>query len=115
MLVVDPGHWLEAEGSLPETDLRLRRQALRVVQLVEAGGPLPRLHGRETLVPCTMRPNRRPCLGLMWVVKNPDDSIYAYCPACGRDEVVIHDWQDTLWADGPMEPVPFEPSPPDAH
>jgi hypothetical protein len=58
---------------------------------------------------CTMRTNRRQCLGLMWVVKDPDDSIDAYCPECGRDEVLIHSWQDTLWADGPMEPVPFEP------
>lgn len=53
------------------------------------------------------------------LVVNPNDwldehdSIIAHCPACGFDEAVIHDWQDTLWADGMMEPLPplDEPEP----
>ena len=108
MLVVDPWHWLTEDGHLPELDPRLRRNTLRVVQLIEAGGTLPKLHTRETTVPCSKRPGRKPCLGLMWVVKTAQDAIYAFCPLCKTDEVMIHNWQETEWADGPMEPVPVE-------
>ena len=51
----------------------------------------------------------------MWVFKDQRDSIIAHCPACEFDEAVIHDWQDTLWADGMMDPMPplDEPEPGD--
>jgi hypothetical protein len=46
----------------------------------------------------------------MWVVKTEEHAIYAYCPVCKQDEVMIHGWEDTLWAEGMMEPLP----PPDS-
>jgi hypothetical protein len=110
MLVVDPRHWLMEDGDLPKTNLRLRRQALRVARLIEYGGPLAVGESRETLVECTKRPARQPCLSLMWVVKTEEHAIYAYCPVCKQDEVMIHGWEDTLWAEGMMEPLP----PPDS-
>jgi hypothetical protein len=115
MLVVDPWHWLNEDGSLPTQDLRLRRNVLRVVQFIEAGGPLPKLHARETLLPCRRRPGGKPCLGLMWVAKTEEDDIHAFCLACHTDEAMIHNWQETEWAEGPMEPAPvkmFEAEPP---
>jgi hypothetical protein len=108
MLVVDPWHWLNEDGSLPTKDPRLRKQILRVVQLIEAGGPLPRLHARETTLPCLKRPTRIPCSGLVWVIKTGDDRIHAYCPVCRGDEAMVSNWQETEWADGPMEPVPVD-------
>ena len=59
-------------------------------------------------VPCSLRPNRKPCLGLLWVEKVEDERIYAYCLACKREEIVITGWQDTMWANGPMEPASEE-------
>jgi hypothetical protein len=105
--VVDPWHWLSENGSfLPKP--RLRNQALRVAQCIEAGGPMPAGHARETLIRCRRRPHGQPCLGTLWVVKRDDESIHAFCPTCRADEFMIHNWQDTAWADGPMEPVPVE-------
>lgn len=107
MLVVDPWEWLEKDGSLPVTNRRLRRQALRLAQLIEAGGPLPARHMRETLVACSRRFKGRACPGLMWVAKADDDSIHGYCPVCGGNEWVIRNWQHTDWAEGPMLPAPM--------
>ena len=105
MLVVDPWHWLSEEGDLPTDDARARRQALRVARLIEAGGPLARGESRETLVECTKRPGRKACLGLMHVEKTEQDEIYAFCPLCRGDELTIHNWQGTRWAQGLSAPV----------
>ena len=110
-LVVDPEHWME-DGDLPVSNLRIRRNMLRIAQYIEYGGPLEHGFRRETLVACKRRPKRQPCLGLMWVVKNPDETIHAYCIGCGELEAVISNWQDTLWASGPMEPLPPSNYPP---
>ena len=104
-LTVDIRHWLAARGQLPADNLRLRRQALRIAQLIEAGGPLEVGQVRETLVACTLRPNHKPCLGLLWVEKRSDDRIWAYCMMCKREEILISGWQETMWANGPMEPA----------
>jgi hypothetical protein len=61
---------------------------------------------RETLIECRRRPKRRQCLGLLWVQKLPVDRIEAYCVVCGDVEAVISGWQDTMWSDGIMPPVP---------
>lgn len=108
MLVVDPWHWLTDDGHLPEEPSRLRRLAVRVAQLIEAGGPLPISHARETLLECKRRPNGKPCLGLIWVVRTVEDTLHAFCPLCRKDEAVIHNWQDTRWANGPMDPIAVE-------
>jgi hypothetical protein len=108
MLVVDPHHWLTHDGHLPEDNPKLRNQILRVAQFIEAAGPLPPMHARETLIPCKRRPSGKPCLGLMWVLKTPDHRIHSYCQTCREDEALISNWQDTLWAEGPMEPVAID-------
>lgn len=105
--VVDPWHWLTEDGALPE-EPRLRNRTLRVAQFIEAGGPIPRGHTRETLVPCRRRPAGKGCTGLMWVLKEEDDALQAFCPTCRTAEFQIHNWKDTLWAEGPMEPVPLD-------
>jgi hypothetical protein len=68
-LVVDINDWLDEHGDLPTGNLRLRRNAIRIATLIEYGGPLGHLQGRETMVPCKRRPGRKQCLGMMWVVK----------------------------------------------
>lgn len=78
MLVVDPWHWLQPDGSLPE-ESRLRTRTLRVVRLIEAGGPLPRHTAREALVECEKRPGGRPCRALLVVTKLEYDSILTAC------------------------------------
>src|SRR5215475_5301107 len=85
-LIVDIRHWLDEHGQLPSDNLVVRRRALRIAQLIEAGGPLAVGQLRETLIPCSLRPNRKPCLGLLWVEKVKDEHIYAYCLACEREE-----------------------------
>jgi hypothetical protein len=105
VLVVDPSNWLDRNGNLPD-EPRLRRRMLRVARFIEYGGPLLARSFRETLVECSRRPQqRKACPGLMWVRKDPDESIIAFCMICKEDEMVIHSWQDTLWAEGMMEPM----------
>jgi hypothetical protein len=107
-LIVDIRHWLDEHGELPLDNLQVRRKALRIAQLIEAGGPLEPGHLRETLVACSLRPNRKPCMGLLWVEKTEDELIQAYCLICKREEILISGWQDTVWANGPMEPASTE-------
>jgi hypothetical protein len=103
--ITDIRHFLDERGELPLDNLPRRRRALRLAQLVEAGGPLEPGQFRETLVPCTARPKRRPCPGLMWVEKVHDRRIFGWCPACNRHEILISGWELTAWAAGPMEPT----------
>jgi|SRR5512139_3229312 hypothetical protein len=103
-LIVDIRHWLDERGELPLDNVQVRRRALRIAQLIEAGGPLENGQVRETLVACSCRPNRKPCLGLLWVEKARDEQIWAYCLSCRREEIMISGWQETMWARGPMAP-----------
>jgi len=107
-IIVNPWHWLDEDGNIPDGPPALRAQALRVAQSIEYGGPLPQRHGRETMIACRRRPTGTACRGLLHVAKQPDDSIYVYCAVCGVDEYIIHSWEDTFWAEGPMQPMPFE-------
>ncbi len=108
-LVVDINHFLDEHRELPAAPLRLRRKALRIVRFIEYGGPLRKLEGRETLVECRKRPKGKSCLGLMWVVKLSDDRIDVHCPTCHEVEAIVSGWQESLWAAGPMPPVPVPP------
>ena len=76
-----------------------------MAQAIEAGGPLARGLSRETLIPCTKHPDGVACPGLMVVIKQRDDAILLFCPLCTNDEFLIYEWEDTLWAAGPMEPL----------
>ena len=107
MLVVDPHHWLTEDGDFPDNP-RVRNRMLRVAALIEYGGPLPKMHGRETLLPCLRRPGGKACKGLLVVIKREDEALRAFCPTCGKDEFWITNWQDTLWAEGPMPPMEVE-------
>lgn len=113
MLVVDPWHWLTKDGDFVTHDLRLYRRMLRIARFIEYGGRLARGETRETLVECKRRLKAKPCLGLMWVVKTQDDGIVAQCMVCKTEEAFIHNWQETEWANGMMDPVPVEFPPPD--
>ena len=42
---------------------------------------------------------------MLWVEKLPDEALFAYCIACKEEEIHVHNWQDTDWAEGPMEPA----------
>ena len=116
MLVVDPWHWLNEDGSLPHDNPRLLRRVLRVAQVIEYAGKLKPREMRETLLLCNKRPARKPCGGLIWVTKTSQDSIVAFCMLCKTDEMTVHHWQGTEWADGVMKPVParfeVDPTPP---
>jgi len=107
-LVVDPWHWLDENGKVPEGNARLRRRILRVARLIEAAGPLPKMRGRDTLVECARRPGGKACLGLIFVVKKQDDAIHAFCPRCRSDEALIHNWAGTPWAAGPARVLVLE-------
>lgn len=103
-ITVNPAHWLDGDF-IPAEPPALRAKALRVAQAIEAGGPLARGLSRETLIPCTEHLGGAPCPGLMVALKQRDDAILLFCPVCTNDEYLIYEWEDTLWANGPMEPI----------
>ncbi len=105
--VVNPWHWLNEDGSFLD-DSRIRNRSIRVAQCIEYGGPLGIGETRETLITCRLRPGGKSCPGLLWVLKQPDDAIFAFCTVCKDDEFLIYEWEDTPWANGPMEPVSVE-------
>jgi hypothetical protein len=109
-LVVNIRHWLNEhdEPAAPQ----LRRRVWRIARLIEYGGTLKPGETRLTLIECSRRPKRKPCEGLLWVTKTEDDYLYAWCPTCQDESLTISGWQDTLYADGPPEPLP--PLPPQA-
>lgn len=100
--VIDIRHWIDEDGAPAR---QVRRQALRVARLIEYGGPLEVGHARATLVECSRRVDRRPCEGLLWVVKKDAATIEAFCLLCRREHLLISGWELTDWAAGPMEPV----------
>ena len=101
-LMLDIRHWLDERGQpVP----RLRRRVMHFARLIEYGGPLQAKQMRETLIECPRRPGRVPCPGLLWVAKTPEDTIEVFCLACKHEHATITGWQETEWADGPMEPV----------
>jgi hypothetical protein len=104
--VVDISHWLE-NGALPAENSRLRREALRVVRFIEYGGPLRQHEGRETLIECGQRLRGKACGGFLWVSKRVDNQLSVFCSRCHRIEAVVSGWEGTLWADGPMPPLPM--------
>src|SRR5881296_2828302 len=105
MLVVDPWHWLAEDGSLPVAPRALRARAIRVARLIECGGSLRPGEVRETLVECRRRPGGRACGGLLIVANRPDGTLFAVCPACCIEQVVIENWQGTRWARGLASPL----------
>ena len=105
MLIVDPRDWLSEHGDLPDAPPRLRANALKVARLIEYGGPLAPGESRETLIECSKRPNRSRCPGLLWVTKRADNAIQAGCMVCKQDEILVRNWEETAWAEGPMESV----------
>lgn len=105
MLIVDPWHWLAEDGSIPASNPRLRTNVLKVARLIEYEGPLARGQARETLLECRRRPKGRLCRGLFSVAKLEDDALLAFCPTCRSEQVLIHNWQRTRRAQGPVQPV----------
>lgn len=107
MVVIDPWHWLNPDGTLPE-EPRLRKRTLRVVRFIEAGGPLLRGEAREVLVECEKRPGSVPCRSLLLVVKTERNEIHAFCTACGGVDSIISNWEGTRWARGLVPPLDFD-------
>jgi hypothetical protein len=112
IIVVDASHWLEKDGELPyDGPKELFRNALRVAQCIEYGGPLPTRSWVPTLIPCRRRPGGKACRGTMIVLKTERDELYVACPACNSEEFLISNWQDTVWAEGVPEPVAIDQKP----
>lgn len=106
-LSVDINHWLTEDGDIPDDNPRIRKNALRIARVIEYGGPLEPLHGRETLMECRCRPKGKACPGLIWVSKRVDNRLEAFCLVCRHVEALVSSWETTDWAEGPMEAVPM--------
>lgn len=102
--VINPWHFLDEDGNFPD-EPAARARALRIAQCIEYGGNLEPGHSRETLLQCRRRPHGTQCPGLLYVLKQKDDAILVFCLICQVDEYLIYEWQDTLWAEGQMEPL----------
>jgi hypothetical protein len=76
--------------------------------VIEYGALLQIKEGRETLIECSKRPNRKRCSGLLWVLKSPDSSLIAFCPVCQTEHMIVYNWEDTMWSEGHANPVPVK-------
>ncbi len=82
--------------------------------IVEAGTTSPVGEPTVTSIRCTRRPGRRPCAGLIEVVRlEVPASIEWWCPICG-DEGVVSGWEgspfDLRWSTSHVD-VPADPPP----
>lgn len=98
MLIVNPWHWLEPDGSIPTQNSKLRARLLAVLRVVEYGSPLEQGASCDSLIKCRKRRGGHLCLGLLRVAKTEDDSLSATCNECGTDHMLISNWQRTRWA-----------------
>lgn len=118
MLIVNPWHWMSEDEWFPDDNPRLRRKLLRIARLIEYGAELEPLQTRLTLVECTKRKDKKRCSGFLVVQKQPDDTLYAECMTCRKDQIIITDWQSTLWGLGfastiiPPDPTARDQEPP---
>lgn len=111
-IVINAADWLAEDGDLPyDGPPELFRNALRMAQCIEYGGPLPMATFIPTLIQCRWRPDGVACRGTLTVAKTELDVIESLCLLCRREEFVITNWQDTLWAEGPPEPLPLDVKP----
>ena len=104
--------WLDGSGDLPyEGPNELFRNAFRMAQCIEYGGPLPRKHLVLTMIGCRRRPGGQSCRGTMSILKTERDELYVVCASCKREEFLITNWEDTHWAMGTPDPVHVEMDP----
>lgn len=112
IIVVDATHWLDEDGELPyDESNEIYRNAVRMAQCIEYGGPLPVGHLVPTLISCRRRPGGQACRGSMIVLKTEREELYVACPACHNEEFLITNWQETMWASGVPEPLPLRDDP----
>ena len=104
-LIVDPWHWLTPGGEIPDGEPGLRRNVLKVARVIEYGADLSRNEGRGTLIECAKRPRGKACKGLLWVIRDEDDSLVALCSSCRTQNMVVLNWKETQWAEGQAVPV----------
>ena len=100
MLIVDPFHWLDRDGDIPAGNLRLRTRLLSVLRVIEYGSALRQGESCGTLIECKKRPGGRRCLGLLRVTRTKEDSLFAFCPQCDGEHMLVSNWQKTKWARG---------------
>ncbi len=98
MLVVNPWHWLEEDGSFPAGHPKLWPKLIRIGQFIQMGYDLERNYGRETLLQCRARRAGKACGGWMVVSHHPRGELLCFCSRCGKDEMLISNWADTPWA-----------------
>ena len=108
VIVVNAEHWLDKDGELPvDGPPELYRNALRMAQCIEYGGPLPKGTLVSTLIQCRWRPGGVACRQTLIVAKTDRDEIEVFCLSCRREEFQILNWQSTMWAEGQPDPLPI--------
>jgi hypothetical protein len=111
VFVSDLRHFLDIPDDAPAS---ARRMAEHLAGIVEAGTTSPVGEPTVTSIRCTRRPGRRPCAGLIEVVRlEVPASIEWWCPICG-DEGVVSGWEgspfDLRWSTSHVD-VPADPPP----
>jgi|SRR5687768_3665219 len=101
MLISIPWHWLEPNGAIPKENPKLRRRLLAVLRVIEYGSSLKPGASCKTLIECRKRAGGRSCLGLLDVARIEDDSLFAFCPECGTEHLLVSNLQKTRWAAKP--------------
>lgn len=90
VFVSDLRHFLDMPDDAPAP---ARRMAGHLSRIVEAGTASPAGEPTESSLRCTRRPARRPCAGLIEVVRlEVPPAIEWWCPVCG-DDGVISGWE----------------------
>ncbi len=94
VLVSDLRHFLGMPDDAPAP---ARRMAEHLGRIVEVGTASPTGEPTGSSIRCTRRPGRRPCVGLIELVRlDLPPSIEWWCPVCG-DDGVVSGWEGSAF------------------
>lgn len=99
MLTYDLSEWLDPEGEFPRDHPAVRANLEKVARLLRLAVDLPEGGSVLTTMLCSKQLKRQPCGGFLEVRKEADGSVYAQCPRCHLERILITNWQDTPWRD----------------
>jgi hypothetical protein len=96
-LISDLTQFLDDAGDIISEPVQAKALAKYFAAIVFMASYPDHEYPPEYIVKCRRRPNRKPCLGEIVGIINPEtDDIMWMCPKC-NDKGIISNWRGTMW------------------